>query len=143
VDIEAIARRVASASPKWTAPDLNEERGEFERIVDEGYVDDLDVLLEAAQNGKLVTLDLEDPRWRNIENADSGQDLTVDEAREIAAGYGRDIDRVFQGLQAGTPMPAPIILELPDGTLHNIAGNTRLMACRALGISPQVWWISL
>jgi hypothetical protein len=127
----------------WVAPDLDEEYGEFERVVEEGYVSDLPDLLERAKNGKLISLNLEDPRWRNMENSDSGQDLTIDEAREIAESYGRDINPIIEGIKRGDPIPAPIILELPDGSLHNIAGNTRLMVCRALGINPKVWWVSM
>jgi hypothetical protein len=131
------------ATPKvtWVPPDLEEETGEFERIVDEGYVDDFDKVMQSAKDGQLVRLDLENPLWRNMENADSGQDLTLDDVRTAGKNYGRDVERILKGFERGAVFPAPIVLEMPDGSLHNVAGNTRLMVCRALRISPMVWWI--
>jgi hypothetical protein len=128
---------------RWTKPSLKEEIGEFRRVVDEGYADNLFALISAFENGKLVQLGLDDEKWRNIENADSGQDLTLDEAKKLAQKYGRNINSIIEGISSGAIMPAPIILELPNGVWHNVAGNTRLMVCRALGISPMVWFMRL
>jgi hypothetical protein len=141
VDLLRIASKIANAVD-WVVPSLDEEYGELERIVDEGYISSIENAVDAFNHGKLKKLGLNDPRWVNIENADSGQDLTLDDVREIAGGYGRDVDRILAGIRDGSKLPAPIMLELSDGSLHNVAGNTRLMVCRALGIEPTVWWIT-
>ncbi len=123
----------------WSRPLLDDEEGEFKRVFDETGID-TETLASAFKHGKLVTLS--DSDWSRLENTDSYNIVNLDEARKLAGEYDRDIESILQALGAQKDLPAPIILELEDGTLTLVGGNTRLMAARALGISPKVLWMT-
>jgi hypothetical protein len=119
----------------WTVPSLNEEISELERTSEEMMLP-LDLLTEAFQSASLEVL--EDSDWTAMINSDSAEPLTLDEAYEAAGVYGRNLDRILSGMLEGSSMPAAIVLILPDDTPYGVAGNTRLMAARALGLRPKV-----
>lgn len=129
-----------SASSVWKRPLLEDESAELDRVAKD---DSLDVsnLQDAFKRGELRTLS--DADWQRMENTDSHDISSIEDARAIAETYGRDIESILQGLGDGTPMPAPVVLERADGSLTLVGGNTRLMAARALKLSPKVLWMSL
>ena len=44
----------------------------------------------------------------------------------------------FDGEQPKNKVEMPLILKDKNGQSHLVSGNTRLMICRALGITPRV-----
>lgn len=133
------AMRIAETSVSWVSPSLEEEEEELVRLADEEGLD-MPSLLREAHRAKLRAL--KDSDWQRLEGTDSYDVSSVNEATHIAEGYGRDVDSVIQGMVQGAGIPAPIVLERTDGSLTLVSGNARLMAARALGLSPQVLWVT-
>lgn len=129
-----------NSSPIWILPSLDEEMGEFERVSQEENID-LISLIVAFKQGKLSSLS--SSTWKNIENTDSVEDLSLDDAKELAEDYGRDIRRIIAAFKNKSKLPAPIILVRQDKTMTCVAGNTRLIVAKALGVKPQVFFINL
>lgn len=135
----AAARISGAPSVSWVPPSLDEEEEELVRMADEeGY--DMPSLLRAAHGAKMRALSESD--WQRLEGTDSYSISSVNEATHIAEGYGRDVDSVIQGMVDGSGIPAPIILERADGSITLVSGNARLMAARALGLTPHVLWVT-
>jgi hypothetical protein len=99
---------------------------------------DFETLMKRVKESNLEILD--DKTWEMMENSDSWETVTVDEANARAYDYDRDIANVFEGM--GKELPAPIVL-MNDGTPYLIAGNTRLMASRALKVRPKVLMVRM
>jgi len=128
------------ASSQWAMPSWSEEREEFERVA---ASDGLDVrkLRAAFDRGRLIPLS--DADWSRLENTDSGPGLTSVAARRLALEYERDLDSMMDAMRDGEQLPAPIVLQKHDGSLTLVAGNTRLMVARLLGVRPTVLFIQL
>jgi hypothetical protein len=130
------------AEPEWINPNFQDEIAEFKHLISQEYVGSLDDVLAAAGTGQLI--DLDNTRWKDIYNSySSDEHLTMEEALLRASESGRDIDKIFQAINNGSLLYAPVVVELPDGRWRLISGNTRLMACRVMGINPKVWFFSL
>ena len=134
-----VAARIAGVSVKWTPPSLEEEEEELTRVADEEGLD-MPALFAAAHAAKLRPLTNID--WQRLENTDSYGIQSVNEATDIAEGYGKDVDSIIGGMVHGAGIPAAIILERADGSITLVAGNARLMAAKALGQTPDVLWIT-
>jgi len=119
----------------WLMPEEH-ERAEIERTAEHFGLDPFD-LLRCMSRGGPKTLDQE--CWSKLENADSSDPLTWWQAHALAERYGRDFECIAQAMRRGSPMPMPIVLKRRNGGLYLVAGNTRLMACRVLQITPEVW----
>lgn len=124
-----------NSGPVWIMPALADEIEELERTAEEENLP-LDLLLDAFKKAKLVLLDYD--KWSTMINSDTNDPMTLDDARQHANDYGRDIERVIKGFKTGSDIPAPIILVLPNGLLYGVAGNTRLMVSRAFNVQPKV-----
>jgi len=125
-------------SVSWVPPSLDEEEEELVRLADEEGLE-MPSLLQEAHSAKMRPLSESD--WQRLEGTDSFGISSVNEATDIAEGYGRDVDSVIQGMVQGAGIPAPIILERSDGSITLVSGNARLMAARALGLTPRVLWV--
>lgn len=121
----------------WKKPCFRAELGEFQRV-SQHFGISIWKLYWFFLTGKLV--DLTDNVWSAMDNTDSWDTTTLELARLYADQVGRDADKLLSALPNGQ-LPAPIILRQPDGGYHKVAGNTRLMVCRALGIRPVVLMI--
>lgn len=123
---------------RWRRPRHDEEAAELERTAEELDLP-LEALCKAMQNGRLV--DLDGYTWCTLDNADVAFSLA--EAERIAAGHGRDAESISRAIVTGKLMPAPIILDREEHQAYLVAGNTRLMVCRGLSITPKVWRIKV
>jgi hypothetical protein len=97
----------------------------------------LSVLEYQAQNGDLVTL--EENVWSSLENSDSP---TIEiggweQVQELSSQVNRDWENLKNKLEQGTVLQAPIVMKFGD-SFHLVAGNTRLMVSKAMGITPKV-----
>lgn len=128
-----------SQTEQFRYPNLEAERGEFERVA-RTYGADLETLLFLAEEeGTLKNLD--EDLWASLENTDSnrfglGEWDEVREASE-AQEVKRDWESLKEKMERGEPLDAPIIAVV-EGAPHLVSGNTRLMVARALGITPKV-----
>jgi len=129
---------------EWHEPVMEEELGELERV-SEALGISLDSLKEAFAKGRLGGLSHES--WVRMQNSDS-RDEKWDDVSEIERhladreGQSRDVRPVVQAMESNESLPAPIVLQ-KDGTLHLVAGNTRLLASRAMKRKPKVFVIEI
>lgn len=129
---------IALGGPKWRAPSLVDEISELIRVSREDNVS-LHGLIDAFAVGKLVQLP--PTMWRNMENTDSSQDITIERAKKLAVDRGKDIDSIIKCFKGRSVIDAPTVL-LRDGFNPTcVAGNTRLMVSRAFNIQPMVFLI--
>ena len=128
---------------QWFKPSWEEEQEEFERSIEDLNISDvsLEDLEDKFESGSLVSLS--DDIWRQMENTDSWDIKSIEDAEHYAEMYERDLGGLLKALRDKQPLPAPIVLMKPDGVPYLVAGNTRLMASRALNITPKVWMVNL
>ena len=123
--------RLESKSPLLWIPILQAENEEIERTADELGLP-YDVVYNSFASGKEVTLT--DEMWSRLENTDSYDINSEEEAIELAQYYGKDI----QSILAAEKTPPALILQYSPNKYYLVDGNTRLMVARAKGINPQV-----
>jgi hypothetical protein len=123
--------RLESKSPLLWIPILQAENEEIERTADELGLP-YDVVYNSFASGKEVTLT--DEMWSRLENTDSYDINSEEEAIELARYYGKDI----QSILAAEKTPPALILQYSPNKYYLVGGNTRLMVARAKGINPQV-----
>lgn len=139
-----------SYKPNWIRPEIKKEMGEIKRVlqyflgleVTSESVDYLVKIIEKSEPVKLTT-DI----WQNLENTDSWHNIEYGEVEEVykkieksnqklEPRYRRNAYTIVKGMKSGN-MEMPIIIK-KEGVYHLVSGNTRLMVCRALKITPQV-----
>jgi hypothetical protein len=125
---------------KWARPDWLEEHSAFERAANELGVD-IDELRSKAASGNMSELPA--VLWAHLENSDSWRVESMQEAEILAAGHGKDIQSIIDGIAQGKKIPAPIVLLRSGEAPYLIAGNTRLMVSKAMGIVPVVFFIDM
>ena len=118
-------------------PNLETERGEFVRVGSAFGIDDSVLMYQAEHEGSMIKLT--DDMWSQVRNTESYH-VAVDghdEAAEIALRHSRNYHAVAEQMYT-EPIDAPIIMKYGD-IYHLVSGNTRLMAARAYGVTPNVW----
>lgn len=55
----------------------------------------------------------------------------------------KTIDAIYQGFEDNKPMKMPFVLEMPDGTLRVMGGNTRMDVAFHSGVNPKVLLIKV
>jgi len=127
----------------WVSPNIDEEMPEFE-LTSETLNIDLNILIDAAQDAKLVPLD-EFSMWRYLLNTESYKIKKgdMDAVYSIASKYGRDVESIINAFVQGGTLPAPIVLVRKNLKPYLIGGNTRLMVARAMGVQPLILKVQL
>lgn len=118
-------------NPLGWEPIIKAESGEIERTAEDLGLP-YDTVYDAFVNGKEVTLN--DDMWSRLENTDSYDISSEEEAIELAQHYGKDI----QSIMSAEKTPPALILQYSPNKFYLVGGNTRLMVARAKGINPQV-----
>lgn len=121
----------------WKHPSLEEEKEEMVRTSEEMKIP-LQKLLVKFENGAKVTF--KEDWWPLLQNSEAAEPLSEERARSYAQKYQRNYEKIKKGLLEGSKIPSPIVLTMKNG-FYCIAGNTRLMTCRALKILPDIWLI--
>jgi hypothetical protein len=122
---------------QWVSPNIMEERGEIVRQAKELNID-WRQLMEAFKQARLVTLT--DEMWANMQNTDSNDpNLTL---QKLMSWTHRNVNRILGVFKTGGILPAPIVL-IYRQTPVCVAGNTRLSACKVLGVRPKVLMVQL
>lgn len=124
----------------WVEPNWDGEFKEFELMARRGHVDNATKAFNTARrSGYLASLSLDDPLWESMSNTTSGKRLTRSAAIVEAAANGHRIEPIFEAFDRNKDVQIPIVMLREDGSYYKVAGNHRLMACRALGVQPIVW----
>lgn len=124
----------------WVKPNWNKEFEEFEKLARGGEIDNaVKAFNVARRSGESVRMSLNDPLWASMKHTTSGHPLTRSRAIVEAAANGHRIEPIFDAIDRDRNVPMPIVMVCEDGTYCKVAGNHRLMACRAIGIHPLVW----
>jgi hypothetical protein len=123
--------RLESKSPLLWIPILQAENEEIERTADDLGLP-YDTVYNSLANGKEVTLT--DEMWSRLENTDSYDIDSEEEAIKLAQYYGKD----YKSILSAEKTPPALILQYSPDKYYLIGGNTRLMFARAKGINPQV-----
>lgn len=127
--------------PQYIFPDFRYEMGEIERTAQEFAPKNHQQFMKefVEQGTKSQLTELSEEIWKDLENTDS-YDISLggwEEVADHADFIGRDWETKKRLMENGNPIHAPIILK-KNGRYHKVAGNTRLMVARALGIRPTV-----
>jgi hypothetical protein len=133
-----IASRIAAlANVEWVVPSYEDEIGEFRRYTDLGE-DDMKWVRAQFTPDRLRPLT--DVIWRSLGNTDSYDVRDEAEAVNLAEKYEKDWKSIKTRLLSGGSIDAPIIL-VRGGQYELVAGNTRLMMSRVLGVQPKVLFV--
>jgi len=130
----------------YTDEELQGETGEYfendvtKNVAPNAFKDESE-LIQKMKDAKPIYLSSEE--LQNMGNTDVGEILSASEdggmdamkarGKELAGEYGKDWNRLEQGIAKGNDVPAPIALRDKNGDLHLMAGNTRLMSFTAHG----------
>jgi ParB-like chromosome segregation protein Spo0J len=133
---------------KWVKPHFEDEEEEFELTASEigdDYEETLSSLINGYWNSTIEVLT--DEEWSQMENTDSWGLETEEAIYNVIGGYGRSNERILkhslEPLRNGGVVETPIVLYMENYPPYLIAGNTRLSACKVLGITPMVTKIYL
>jgi hypothetical protein len=118
-------------NPLTWEPIIKAEAEEIERTAEDLNLP-YDTVYDAFVNGREVTLN--NDMWSRLENTDSYDIDSEEEAIELARQYGKD----YQSILAAEKTPPALILQYSPNKFYLVGGNTRLMFARAKGINPQV-----
>lgn len=143
---------------KWVKPDFHEEEGEFmghflswyeeeilkvdwDTISDEEYYQYITDLHYAYADAKVEPLT--DEEWAQMENTDSWYINTEEDLYNVVHGmWGRDKERILKysldPIRNGGVVQTPIVVYSDGNPPYLVAGNTRLSACKVLGVRPMV-----
>ena len=111
------------------------EEDEIERAADVFNIP-LEDLKYAFTAGSMVILS--DDIWSKLENTDSYQVTSLDDAIKLAKKYGKIWKQTLTAIKNGTIIDPPLILNYDQTRYYLVGGNTRLMFYKALGIEPKV-----
>jgi hypothetical protein len=123
----------------WKKPLWEDEVDEIRRTARSLRVP-MKVLKEAFFRATLRRVN--DALWKQIENTESWGTTTWGQVTAFADEYGRDAESIRYGLENHEAMPTPILLLREGKRPYLVAGNTRLMVCRALGLRPLALFLS-
>jgi len=81
---------------------------------------------------------LSDDIWSKLENSDSYDVTSLDDAIKLAKQYGKNWKPTLTAIRDGVVMDPPMILNYDKTRYYLVGGNTRLMFYKALGVTPKV-----
>jgi len=86
--------------------------------------------------GNMVVLS--DDIWSKLENTDSYEVNSLDDAIQLATEYGKDYKSTLDAIKADKTINPPMVLNYDKDKYYLVGGNTRLMFYKALGKIPKV-----
>ena len=127
-------RQKKARGARWQVPDVEAERGEFERhAASKGWNANRLVAAakQAAKAGTLRRLNRKKQKsLQNTEVSDSSVRTMKHVRKTIGKGYGRDVRRPARGISRGAKIHAPITVSAPGHASELVAGNTRATVAR-------------
>ncbi len=134
--IDKVSSKVASV---WNRPLLDEEKSDLLKLSESEGVD-LNKLIEEFKSARMVSLG--DETWSRLENTNSFNIKNIESARKVSKLSGDDVEPILQSLGNETSLPAPIVYQRDDGSVVLVCGNARLIAAKAMKITPKVIFMS-
>ena len=122
----------------WFKATFKSESYEFMRVAMDIGPSEKQAIFSMLENlyKKAPVLALQETVWQRLENTDSFFVKSEANARKILKAYSRDLDSILKELRSDR-IRCPIILKNKlSYTL--VAGNTRLMGCRLVSLTPKV-----
>lgn len=114
---------------------VKDEESEIERTAQE-FNTPIPDMQYAFIAGDMVILN--DDIWSKLENSDSWNIKSLEDAVNLAKKYGKDWKSTLAAIKAGEAINPPLILNYDKDNYYLVGGNTRLMFYKALGITPKV-----
>ena len=111
------------------------EGSEIERTAQEFNIP-LEDLKYAFIAGRMIILS--DDIWAKLENTDSYNITSIEDAVKLANQYGKKWKSTLSAIKNSEVLDPPIILNYDKTKYYLVGGNTRLMFYKALGITPKV-----
>lgn len=111
------------------------ELDELDRTAQEFNVpiNDLQYAFEAGKESILT-----DDIWSKLENSESYQIQNLEQAVKLANKYKKNWKSIVSAIQNEQQLPLPMVLNYAENKYYLVAGNTRLMIYKALGVQPIV-----
>jgi len=123
--------RLEAINPLGWEDYIKSENEEIERTSEELGLP-YDTVYNSFVNGKEVTLN--DDMWSRLENTDSYDIHSQEDAIELADEYGKD----WQSILSAESLPPALILQYSPNKFYLVGGNTRLMFAKAKDENPNV-----
>ena len=111
------------------------EGSEIERTAQEFNIP-LEDLKYAFIAGRMIILS--DDIWAKLENTDSYNITSIEDAVKLANQYGKKWKSTLSAIKNSEVLDPPMILNYDKTKYYLVGGNTRLMFYKALGITPKV-----
>ena len=111
------------------------EENEIERTAQEFNIP-LEDLKYAFTAGSMVILS--DDIWAKLENTDSYNITSIEDAVKLANQYGKKWKSTLSAIKNSEVLDPPMILNYDKDRYYLVGGNTRLMFYKALDIEPKV-----
>jgi hypothetical protein len=137
--MSSISKILESVSVRWDVPSYNEEKNEFKRY--KLSSDDIDEIKDQFKQSNMT--ELSDYVWSNLRNTESWKTDNFKKVVEVAKKHNKDYRTLVRAMLDEKYIKAPIVLKHGNGNYELVAGNTRLMLCRAFSIRPKVLMVSL
>ena len=112
-----------------------DERSEIERTAQEFNVPIPDVEYAFVAGNMVV---LSDDIWSKLENSDSYDINSLEDAIKLAKEYGKNWKPTLDAVKSNKDINPPLVLNYDKDKYHLVGGNTRLMFAKALGKIPKV-----
>jgi len=111
------------------------EEVEVERTAQEFNIP-LEDLKYAFIAGRMIILS--DDIWSKLENTDSYDITSIEDAVKLANQYGKKWKSTLSAIKNSEVLDPPMVLNYDKTRYYLVGGNTRLMFYKALGITPKV-----
>jgi len=90
----------------------------------------------AFEAGKEVILG--EDLWSKLDNSDSFKIKNLEQAVKISDQNDKNWKSILEAIKEEKQLPLPMVLNWADDKYYLVAGNTRLMIYKALGLTPVV-----
>jgi hypothetical protein len=111
------------------------EGSEIERTAQEFNIP-LEDLKYAFIAGRMIILS--DDIWSKLENTDSYDITSIEDAVKLANQYGKKWKSTLSAIKNSEVLDPPMVLNYDKSRYYLVGGNTRLMFYKVLGITPKV-----
>jgi hypothetical protein len=111
------------------------EESEIERTADVFNIP-LEDLKYAFTAGIMIILS--DDIWSKLENSDSYQVTSIEDAIKLAKEYNKDWEPTLDAIKSDKIIDPPLVLNYDKDKYYLVGGNTRLMFYKALDKNPKV-----
>jgi hypothetical protein len=116
------------------------EMGEIDRVSEEFNIPAEDIQYAFEVGHEVI---LTENIWSKLENSDSYEVQNLDQAVELANKYKKNWRAIVQAIKDEKQLPLPMVMQYSEDKYHLVAGNTRLMIYKALGVQPVVLMANL